>query len=63
MPEIPNNLEITFPCSCISNKMNSTGDRIDIHGLNLSTTEAASLAWLTNHPGETAMKLELKLDE
>lgn len=61
MPEIEDELVLDVCVGCVHVAMNSANDILKLVKLDLSTGQAATLAWLTNQPADTQLTLTLKL--
>jgi len=61
MLEIDENFEITSEPNVIHLQTNSATDTISIAGVNLTQSQAATLAYLIN--GEDTLKIEIKVDD
>ena len=59
MPTIPDKCEFEVEADLIELKTRTNGDHIEIHKINLNQAQAASLAYLINHPNH--LKIEIKI--
>jgi len=61
MPEIAEEVIFeTITDNMVLHTMNN-GDTLVLNGLTLTKEQAATLAWLINHPDNTMLKIKIKL--
>lgn len=60
MPTIPDTCEFDVETDQIELKTATNGDFIEIRKINLNQEQAASLAWLVNHPNHLTVEIKIK---
>lgn len=60
MPQIPDTCEFDVVADQIELKTCTNGDFIEMRRLNLNQEQAASLAWLVNHPNHLTVEVKIK---
>ncbi len=61
MATLKENLELVIPAHKLHIRTNSNRDKFSVEKISLSPDEAATLAWLGNHPNGTNLTIEIKL--
>ena len=62
MPEIDDKCEFVIGSDKLTFHTQTDGDTLNIHGMELTKEQAASLTWLINHNPPQFLKVKIKLN-